>query len=187
MPSSEWVSVIKKTLFHPKADEHSRLIFQEKLFQYRFIEKRPIVYLDESGFAVDMPREKGYSPKGKKCYASKDWHQRGRLNVIGTIRDFKLFSVCLFDCNIDANVFFAWLTLDLLPALAPKSVIILDNATFHKRQDALRAIQVQGHTLEFLPPYNTDLNPIEKKWAQAKSLRRKFGYTPEQIFICENI
>jgi len=187
MPSNVWVSVIKKTLFHPKADELSRLTFQQKLFQYEFIDKRPIVYLDESGFAVDMPRERGYSPKGKKCYASKDWHARGRLNVIGAIRDFKLFSVCLFDSNIDADIFFAWLTKDLLPAIAPNSVIVLDNATFHKRDDALRAVQEQGHTLEFLPAYSPDLNPIEKKWAQAKKLRRKFGYTPHDIFICENI
>jgi len=24
------------------------------------------------------------------------------------------------------------------------------------------------HIIEFLPPYSPDLNPIEKKWAQAK-------------------
>lgn len=134
-----------------------------------------------------MPRERGYSRKGNKCYACKDWHARGRLNVIGAISNFKLFSVCLFDCNIDADVFYQWLTRDLLPTIAPNSVIVLDNASFHKRDDALRAVLEQGHVLEFLPAYSHDLNPIEKKWAQAKKLRRKFGYTPEQIFIYENI
>ncbi|MEM6722351.1 MAG: hypothetical protein AAF611_23700 [Bacteroidota bacterium] len=34
-----------------------------------------------------------------------------------------------------------------------------------------------------MPPYSPDLNPIEKKWAQAKSMRRKFGYTPDQLFF----
>ncbi|WP_201527833.1 transposase, partial [Psychrobacter frigidicola] len=29
-----------------------------------------------------------------------------------------------------------------------------------------------GHRLLFLPPYSPDLNPIEKKWAQAKLLRQ---------------
>lgn len=156
-------SAIKKTLFHPKADELARLIFQHKLYRYEFIEKRSIIYLDESGFAVDAPRAKGYSPKGEKCYASKDWHARGRVNVIGAIRDFKLFNVGLFQCNIDSDVFYAWLTQELLPNIPKNSVIVLDNATFHKREDALRAVQEKGQTFEFLPPYSPDLNPIEKK------------------------
>ncbi|MEM6722260.1 MAG: transposase, partial [Bacteroidota bacterium] len=55
--------------------------------------------------------------------------------------------------------------------------------TFHKRKDMQQAIEQKGCALEFLPPYSPDLNPIEKKWAQAKSMRRKFGYTPDQLFF----
>ncbi|WP_183305964.1 transposase [Dysgonomonas hofstadii] len=139
--------------------------------------------MDESGFCVDAPRDRGYSLKGKKCYASKDWHAKGRINVIGDISSFKLFSVCLFHCNIDSDVFYQWLTLELLPNVPQNSVIVLDNATFHKRRDALLAVQKHGHTLEFLPPYSPDLNPIEKKWAQAKSIRRKYGYSTQELFI----
>ena len=179
--------MLKKTLFHPKADELSRLIFMLKIFRYEFIEKRPIVYLDESGFGVDAPRESGYSLKGEKCHASKDWHARGRINAIGAIANFKLFNVCLFDCNIDSDVFYAWVTQELLPNTPKNAVIVLDNATFHKREDTLLTIQQQAHTLEFLPPYSPDLNPIEKKWAQAKSIRRKFDYTPEELFIYANL
>ena len=89
----------------------------------------------------------------------------------------------LFNCNIDADVFYGWLTQQLLPVIAPNSVIVLDNATFHKREDALKAVKEQGHILEFLPPYSPDLNPIEKKWAQAKRIRKKHGYSPEELFI----
>lgn len=161
----------------------SRLKFQPKLFKYETIEKRPIVYLDESGFCVDALREQGYSLKGVKCYTSKDWHAKGRVNAIGAIHNFKLFSVCLFQCNIDADVFCRWMTPELPPNIPQNSVIVLDNATFHKRNDTLLAVQQLGHTLVFLPPYSPDLNPIEKKWAQAKSIRRKFGYSVEELFI----
>ncbi|UZO79419.1 IS630 family transposase [Aquimarina sp. ERC-38] len=161
----------------------SQLIFQLKIFRYEFVEKRPIVYLDESGFAFDAPRNHGYSQKGQRCYAGKDWHARGRVNAIGAITNFRLFNVCLFDGTINADVFYAWVTQELLPNTPKKAVIVLDNATFHKRNDAIQAIDKQGHTLEFLPPYSPQLNPIEKKWAQAKSIRRKFNYTPEQLFI----
>jgi transposase len=42
----------------------------------------------------------------------------------------------------------------------------MDNATFHKREDIQTAIQQAGMTLEYLPPYSPDLNPIEHKWAE---------------------
>lgn len=90
------------------------------MFRYEFVEKRSIVYLDESGFAVDAPRENGYSQKGKKCYASKDWHARGRVNAIGAITGFKLFNVCLFDCHIDSDVFHAWVTRRTTPKYSQK-------------------------------------------------------------------
>ena len=53
-------------LFHSKADWLKRLIFQLKIFRSEFIEQRPIVDVDvdESGLALDAPRDGGYSTKG---------------------------------------------------------------------------------------------------------------------------
>ena len=56
------------------------------------------------------------------------------------------------------------------------------DASFHKRQDIQIAIKEQGHDLEYLPTYSPDLNPIEKKWAQLKSIRRKERCCPEVLF-----
>lgn len=55
----------------------------------------------------------------------------------------------------------------------------MDNASFHKREDIKKAIEESAAIVEYLPPYSPDLNPIECKWAQAKSIRRKHR--------CENI
>ncbi|MSP28532.1 MAG: IS630 family transposase, partial [Methylococcales bacterium] len=38
------------------------------------------------------------------------------------------------------------------------------------------------HSLEFLPPYSPDLNPIEHKWAQATALRRKKNCSTDTLF-----
>ena len=124
---------------------------------------------------------------GQKCYASKDWHARGKVNAIGAIINFDFINVCLFDTYINSDVFYAWLTQELLPNTPTNSIIVLDNTTFHKRNDALKEIEQQGHIAEFLPPYSPDLNPIEKKWAQVKSIRRKFNYTPEELFLHPNL
>lgn len=141
-----------------------------------------IVYVDESGFAEDMPRTHGYSEKGKRCYGERDWHSKGRINAIGAIIDFSFLAISLFDCNINSDIFYAWLTQDLLPKTPDQSVIVLDNATFHKRQDMIEAIKEAGHIVAFLPPYSPDLNPIENKWSEVKSLRRKLQCSTFDLF-----
>jgi transposase len=174
-------SRIKKTLQHPKADVKARTEFQERIEQLEQT-GRPIVYLDESGFAVDMPRTHGYSLQGKRCMSFRDWHAKGRINAIGALLGKALLTVSLFTCNVDSAVFHEWVTHDLLMHVPAHSVIVMDNATFHKRLDTKDAIVNAGHLLEFLPAYSPDLNPIEHKWAQAKKIRRKLRCGVHELF-----
>jgi transposase len=37
-------------------------------------------------------------------------------------------------------------------------------------------------SLLYLPPYSPDLNPIEKKWAQAKHIRRTLTCSIDHLF-----
>jgi len=143
---------------------------------------KTVIPIDESGFANDMPRRNGYAPRGQRCVGQCDWHAKGRTNVIGALVGSDFLTVTLIDGTINANVFFAWLTQDLLPKLPPHSVIVMDNASFHKRLDSRLAIAQAGHILEFLPPYSPDLNPIEHKWAQAKAIRKQFRCSVETLF-----
>jgi hypothetical protein len=149
-----------------------RLIFREKIKSYRE-ENKPIIYIDESGFAHDMPRTHGYAKKGQRCYGTHDWGARGRTNAIGALLDKKLLTVSLFDVNVNTKVFNSWIDEDLIPNLPEGSVVVMDNASFHKSPKMKDQIKLAGHILEYLPPYSPDLNPIEHKWAQAKSIRRK--------------
>ena len=129
-----------------------------------------------------MPRNYGYSEQGTRCYGTHDWHAKGRLNAIGAIVGMTFITLSLFSSSINSNVFYAWLTQDLLPKVNSGAVIVMDNATFHKRNDMLEAIREAGCITEFLPPYSPDLNPIEKKWAQAKSIRRKCRCSIDELF-----
>jgi transposase len=58
----------------------------------------------------------------------------------------------------------------------------MDNAAFHKNKDMQSDLKNAGHILEYLPPYSPDLNAIEPKWAQAKSIRRKYHCNIDQLF-----
>ena len=107
--------------------------------------------------------------------------------MIGALIGKTLLTISLFIAHITADIFYAWITQDLLPKLLPACVIVMDNATFHKRQDIQTAIAHAGHMLEYLPPYSPDLNDIEPKWAQAKAIRKREGCSIEQLFAAYEI
>lgn len=173
-------------MIHPKADQKARSDFSEKISKYEK-EGREIVYLDESGFAQCMPRLYGYAKRGERCYGKHDWHARGRVNVIGAIIGAAFVTLSVFPCYVNSDVFYAWLTQDLLPKISKEAVIVMDNASFHKRTDMFDAINEHGCALEFLPPYSPDLNPIEKKWAQVKALRRVKRCSLDELFSEEMV
>lgn len=74
----------------------------------------------------------------------------------------------LFEGTCNIHIFNEWIKQFLLPILKKPSVIILDNATFHKARSTLQLVKEAGHRLLFLPPYSPHLNPIEKLWANIK-------------------
>lgn len=129
-----------------------------------------------------MPRTHGYAIKGRRCFGTHDWGAKGRTNVIGALLGGVLLTVTLFQTTINTAIFTGWVEQDLIPKLPPLSVVIMDNATFHKGEAMKQSIQKAGHTLLYLPPYSPDLNPIEKKWAHAKAIRRRDGGTIEALF-----
>lgn len=145
------------------------------------------MYVDESGFAHDMPRTHGYALKGRRCFSIHNWGAKGRTNVIGALLEKTLLTVALFHTNVNTDLFAGWLEQDLLPKLPQGSVIVMDNATFHKSPTLLDIIKKAGHILQYLPPYSPDLNPIEHKWAQAKALRRKQLGTIEELFTLQHL
>lgn len=145
-------------------------------------EGRSIAYIDESGFAHDMPRTHGYSVKGQRCYGKHDWGAKGRTNAIGALIGSTLVAIGLLTGSVNTEVFTCWVKEILLPNIPEKTVIVMDNAAFHKGEDMKRIIKDAGHILLYLPPYSPDLNPIEKKWAQAKQIRRSTHCSIDELF-----
>ena len=95
-------------------------------------EGKTIIYLHESGFVHDSPRQYGYAAKGQRCFGTHNWNARGRTNAIGAIIGFTFLTLALFDSTINSDVFYAWLTQDLLPKAPKGAVIIMDNTNPYK-------------------------------------------------------
>jgi transposase len=156
-------------------------LFKKKISVYNLM-RLPLIYIDESGFAEDMPRMFGYAPTGMRCVGKHDVMSKRRTNVIGALTGDRLLTADLFDCSINADVFEAWTEQVLLPVLPNGAVVVMDNASFHTSERIQKAVEAAGCFLEYLPPYSPDLNPIEHKWAQAKALRRKLGCSTDELF-----
>ena len=125
-----------------------------------------VIYIDESEFSHESTRSHGYAKIGKRCFGTFNWGAEGRTNAIGALLNGVLLTVSLFYFNVNSDIFYAWMTQDLLPKVSIASVIVMDNASFHKREDIVQRIQSTGCIAEFLPPYSPDFNPIEHTWAQ---------------------
>lgn len=85
-----------------------------------------------------------------------------------------MFSVGLFDCKVNSDVFHFWVEQFLIPELPKNSVIVMDNAAFHKRSDTQELLEQYGHQILWLPAYSPDFNPIEKIWAWVKKKRKEW-------------
>lgn len=70
------------------------------------------------------------------------------------------------------SLFEFWFEKHLLPSLPPGAVIVMDNASFHRKAQLICLAQKYGFRLIFLPPYSPELNPIEKFWAWLKRYLR---------------
>ncbi len=91
------------------------------------------------------------------------------MNIIAGVSNGKIVAPLICNYNTDAFFFNNWLEHHLIPELQEQSVIIADNASFHKTKKAIEIVEKYGHKLIFLPSYSPDLNPPEKFWAALKA------------------
>ena len=78
-----------------------------------------------------------------------------------------------YDGAMDSLLFETWFERCLLPALPKHTVIVMDNASFHRKTKLFPLAEQAGHRLIFLPAYSPELNPIEFFWSWLKRYLRK--------------
>ncbi|KAF5707244.1 hypothetical protein FMUND_11202 [Fusarium mundagurra] len=63
-----------------------------------------------------------------------------------------------------------------------KSVLIMDNASFHHNDELEPMCAEAGVKLLYLPPYSPDFNPIEEYFAELKNFIKKPGPELSELF-----
>lgn len=173
-----------------KQKPEKRKEFKEKIHKYLQIaleepNKLQVWFWDESGFSLRIRRSKSWSKKGRRKKVSGQ-RRKGRVNVMGGIRERDRKRLCFFVKKGEGEIFYEqlcqlkkfvlkeWLESgnreEYFEKYGPKIVVVLDNASYHKRRDILDKIvqTLPNIILEFLPAYSPDYNLIELVWHSCK-------------------
>ena len=100
-----------------------------------------------------------------------------RLNIVTAKQGNTVLSPLQYEWSMTKELFESWFEKFFLPELAENSVLVMDNASFHRKKRLHEFAQNHQMILIFLPPYSPELNPIEKEWANLKQcLHLIFAY-----------
>jgi len=137
------------------------------------IPPQSLVYVDECGIDQCLYREYARAPRGQKIITKISGRKFKRTNIVAGICQGKWVAPLQYNFTTDSVLFEYWFENCLLKEVDPNSVIVLDNAAFHKRSVLPEIAKRYNCEILFLPPYSPDLNPIEKRWAWLKKKLRE--------------
>lgn len=128
--------------------------------------------MDETGIDTYLYREYGYAPRGEKVHDAIRGRKYKRVGIVAAQLGRKIVSPLVYSGTMDSSLFAFWFEKQLLPTLPPGTVIVMDNASFHRKSQLIPLAQKYGFRLIFLPPYSPEFNPIENFWAWLKRYLR---------------
>jgi transposase len=149
-----------------------------------------LVFIDESGCDKRIGfRRTGWSPHGVAPVQVAKFHRDRRYQILPAYTQDGILLSRVFQGSTDSAVFEDYIE-QLLPHCGrwpePKSVLVMDNASFHHMERLEQMCSDAGVKLTYLPPYSPDLNPIEEFFAELKAFIKKqwheFESSPHEEF-----
>ena len=122
-----------------------------------------------------MARLRGRAKRGQRCRAPVPHGHWKTTTFVGALRLQGVTAPMVLDGPMTGDAFEAYVEQVLVPTLRPGDIVVMDNLPAHRRSGVRAAIEAAGATLQYLPPYSPDLNPIEKAFAKLKALLRKIA------------
>lgn len=166
----------KKTIHAAEQDRPDVAARREFWRQWiRTIDGRRLIFIDETWAKTNMTRLRGRAPRGERLIDKSPhghWHTTTLIAALG-IEGVRCSMVV--DGAVNGDVFIAFVERVLAPALRPGDVVVLDNLSSHKSERVRALIEAAGATLEYLPPYSPDLNPIEMVFSKIKQRLRSLA------------
>lgn len=140
-----------------------------ELKQQARLERKTLVFVDESGFYLLPARVRTYAPRGKTP-TLQVFETRDHLSVMSAITTQGQLFTMVRDDSLTSVESVRFLK-HLLTQLDRKLIVIWDGSPIHRSKE-VKAYLADGATkhihLERLPPYAPDLNPDEGVWNHLK-------------------
>ncbi len=155
----------KKTTHYQEQDYD-----QVAAYKYEIADVKPetIAYVDETGIDQYLYREYGYAPRGELVHGLIRGRRYARIGIVVAMLGDDVIAPCCYQGTMNHVMFEYWFKYQLLPTLPKGTVIVMDNASFHRKSRLYRLAQKYHCFLIFLSPYSPELNPIEHFWAWLK-------------------
>ena len=155
----------KKTTLYREQDKKKVAAYQAKISAYP---TEKIAYVDECGIDTYLYREYGYAARGQKVFSRISGRKYKRCGIVAAQMNGRILAPLQYEGTMNSALFEFWFVSQLLPTLEKGCVVVMDNASFHRKAHLFTAAQKAGIILIFLPPYSPELNPIEHFWAWLK-------------------
>lgn len=171
-PSVVWGSRSKKVLFAVEQDPERRADWREALDGY---DPGALVFVDESGTNLAMTPRYGRAPRGERVVGTTLRNHGPNTTLIAALSLEGITAAMTVEGAMDRLAFDVFVEQILSPSLRPGQVVIWDNLSVHKSDDAARIIADRGCQLLWLPPYSPDFTPIEQAFSKVKTALRRAG------------
>ena len=122
-----------------------------------------------------MTRLRGRSPRGERLIDKSPHGHWKTTTLIAALGVGGVRCSTVVDGAVNAEIFESFIEHVLVPELRPGDVVVMDNLSSHKRAKTRALIESAGATVEYLPPYSPDLNPIEMIFSKVKQMLRSLG------------
>jgi len=132
-----------------------------------------LVFVDETWASTNMARTHGRCPVGERLVMDTPHGHWQTTTFVAALRCDGLVAPTVADGAMTGELFVAYVEQQLVPALRPGDIVVMDNLSCHTGAAVRRAVEGAGCQLWLLPPYSPDLNPIEKAFSKLKALLRK--------------
>jgi transposase len=136
-------------------------------------------------------REYGWAERGKPVSDLVSGKKFQRTGIVAAQLGQSIVTPMQFEGTMDSRLFECWFEKHLLPSLPIDAVIVMDNASFHRKTTLTQLAHKANRTLIFLPPYSAELNPIEHFWSWLKRHLRKilpaFDSFDDALCSCFNV
>lgn len=128
-----------------------------------------LIFVDETSTNTKMTRLRGRSLKGGRLNCAAPFGRWGTQTFVAGLKCDGLVAPWIVNAPMNSEIFATYLRTQLAPCLRKADVVIMDNLSSHKSEQAEKLISDTGAWLLFLPPYSPDLNPIEMAFAKLKA------------------